>query len=286
MSRSWRKAALAVAFAALCEGAAAQAVSPGWALRVPKAETVEFHGIASFDTAGVGAAGMLYPAPNVVGLLAAVLTHGALVEASKERQKSELQQAADKVLEPYQGVLSGFTYQELMQRAAARPEAGVQSVLGADEPTPASGWIESAPVLSMTPDRRALVLETALLLRTSAQSEPLYQNTVRVVSASRPEGEAADWWSADGGEHLKAESAALMAESVRIALVDMQRASRTDTPGRQKTVRYTLGGAERIERAEVMSEDCAHRMLKTLRGWLLSVPGGGTDCPGVTASAR
>jgi hypothetical protein len=39
-----------------------------------------------------------------------------------------------------------------------------------------------------------------------------------------------------------------------------------------RTVRYQEGGAEKIERAQVLEQQCGRTVLRTLRGWLLSVP--------------
>jgi hypothetical protein len=43
-----------------------------------------------------------------------------------------------------------------------------------------------------------------------------------------------------------------------------------DAPHR--TVRYRLGGEERMERAQVLSERCDRLLIRNLRGWLMSVP--------------
>ena len=38
------------------------------------------------------------------------------------------------------------------------------------------------------------------------------------------------------------------------------------------TVRYPRGGAERMERAQILRESSERVVLKTLRGWIMSVP--------------
>jgi hypothetical protein len=50
-------------------------------------------------------------------------------------------------------------------------------------------------------------------------------------------------------------------------------------------VRYNEGGTERMERAQVVSEQCGQLVLRTLRGNLISVPvksavPGEASCPG------
>ena len=67
------------------------------ALRLPKDEKVTFRGSVNYDNAGAGTLGMLYPAPNAVGFLAGLITHGILLQSTKKNQKDKLQEAADSV---------------------------------------------------------------------------------------------------------------------------------------------------------------------------------------------
>ncbi|UUZ52375.1 hypothetical protein LP419_22905 [Massilia sp. H-1] len=62
----------------------------------------------------------------------------------------------------------------------------------------------------------------------------------------------------------------MFAQSLDIALADVQATPGTAAPF--KTVRFTEGGAERMERAQVLSEKCGQIVLRTLRGNLMSVP--------------
>ncbi len=94
-----------------------------WTLRLPSEDKVVYHGVGSYDGAGVGSLYMLYPAPLAVGLIA-VLIHGLTNETSKKAQKDKMQDAADMVLLPYQAVLNGYTYRELMQRGLERTATG------------------------------------------------------------------------------------------------------------------------------------------------------------------
>ena len=65
----------------------APAVLQRWSLQLPKTDPVAFKGVASFDGAGMAGGAMAYPAPNVGGFLAAVIVHGLINEASKNRRR-------------------------------------------------------------------------------------------------------------------------------------------------------------------------------------------------------
>lgn len=257
----------------LAAGVAPYAAGTGWTLRLPKPEKVIYRGIASFDEAGSGAGGMLYPAPNAVGFLAAVLTHSLLVGSAKDQQKTKLQQEADKVLEPYQPVLGEYLQKDLMQRGLQLVAAGGNRRLVDADAAPAADWlIDSTPVFSLTRDQSTIVLENVIAVYApSLPSAPAYQNVIRVVSKPRTESDLVAFWTANQGEKLKDESAGLLAQSLDIALGEVSAA-----PGQQavpqKTYRYQEGSAEKMERGQLVSERCGRTVIRTLRGWLMSIP--------------
>lgn len=190
----------------------------GFSIRLPKAETVAYRGAVSFDTAAGPSAQILYPAVGgIAGFVAALATHGALVEAAKSEAKAKLLQDADKVLDPYKDVLAGFTNKELAQRSLSG--LGGVRVNGLIEPNDTGeGWIlESLPVFSMTQDRSALVLEHQVSLYAAhAPGAVRYQNVVKVVSDIHDAPDLQTFWSMDAGRNLKEESASLFAYSLNL----------------------------------------------------------------------
>ncbi|MFT3955962.1 MAG: hypothetical protein QM722_16715 [Piscinibacter sp.] len=249
----------------------------GWALKPPSVEKVVFRGVVNRDAAGLGTGAMLYPAPNAAGLLAAILTHGLLSEGAKQSQKEKLQAEANEVLAPFEGVLGGFTNVQLIRDALPRQKSsGSRRLLGLDD-NPGQDWVvEAAPVFSMTRDQRALVLDTAVRIYAPATADAAYAQTIRVVS--RPvDTPAADaqavqaHWLTDGGRRLTDESAALLALSLDVAMDDLQQAA-APAEAPQRTFRYAEGGSEKMERGSLVASACGRLLIRTLRGWLMSVP--------------
>jgi hypothetical protein len=276
--------ALAAACAASCgraaevaEAAIAPVVAPGlrWELRLPKEEKVVYRGVVSFDSAGVGTASMLYPAPNIAVGLIAVLVHGLTNEAAKKMQKDKMQDAADQVLSPYQVVLADFNYRDLMQRGVERMATGGTRMIVENARTPGAEWfVESLPVFALTQDQRALVMENALTVYApGAASAAAWQKTVKVVSFTKSGDDMTAFWTAEDGRNLKVESASLLAESLDIALGEAVSAPAKGSEAYQ-TFRYPEGGAEKMERGQLVAERCHRRVIRTLRGGLLSVPAG------------
>jgi hypothetical protein len=282
-----RLLALAAAFCSTPSGA----IQPGsdWALRLPSEEPVVYHGVLNLDAAGGAPGAMLYPAAGVAGLIAAVVTHGVLVESTRNAEKARLQEQADAVLLPFRDQLADFRYPKLLRMAVERvPGPGRANVItGADA---ATAWtVTSTPVFWLTQDGRALILDnTVSLFGPGESARPTHRVTVRVVSRARAQPDTE--WAAPAGNAtaLQEESAHMVAHSLALALRDTERAA--TAAGSPKTVRYPEGGSERIERAVPVESLCERRVLRTLRGWLLSVPepqsDDGTPCAGAAAGWR
>ena len=280
MARCAAAAALLVVSAAVAGPVDAQEAS-GWSLRRPSAEKAVFRGLVSHDSAGIGMGSMLYPAPNAIGFLAAILTHGLLNESAKKSQKDKLQAAADAVLQPYGPTLEGLTYERLfIDGLSELPELARPRLIGADDRVDGDAVIETAPIFMMPADQRALVLDNVMRVIPPGGGEGT-THVVRVISAPLPEADAASApsaaWLVGGGAPLGRVSAALLAESIAIVVKDAAAKLSVEEP--QRTFRFPLGGLERMERAQLLEERCDRLLLRTLRGHLMSVPVRKPRCP-------
>lgn len=246
---------------------------PRWTLQLPADGPLPFTGIVNLDEAGMAGGPMMYQAPDAAGLIAAIVVHGVIVDSARKIQRNKLIAAANEVVTPYRGVLDGFGHPELRQRVHQRLGiAGGEGEL----------VVESAPMFALTQDEKALVLDNTIVFR-GAQAGPqgVYQGVVRVVSdplkGNAPRGE----WLANKGEKLKDACARLVADSIEIALIDARTgADPAAAKPTQRTVRYSEGGTERMERASVVRQQCGRLIIRNLRGHLMSVPtqSAVTDC--------
>lgn len=280
-----RSGALAALLMVVLEASASSGAS--WAVQVPAPDKVRFKGVAAMDTIGKPGAPVVYPAAGAAGLVAAIITHGVIASAIARGERSDIEKAADKVLDPYQPSLDSFTQRELLQAAAAFSAHGAPRWLAAsDQADKVDAWVvASNPMFSMTQDRAALILDNEILIKVPG-SKAAYANTVRVVSAVQAHEDLAAWWGDGEARALKEQSARLLAASIDIAL---DAATAAPAPGEagvapaaQRTVRYREGGKEVFERAEILREDCDRLLLRNLRGWLMSVPRlkpAQADCP-------
>jgi len=188
-----------------------------------------------------------------------------------------LRAEADQVLAPYAELLTQLTPERLMRGAAERmtAAAGVQAV-ARDAPVASDWYVESTPVFAFTQDQTALVLANQIaIVSKRAPKVVAFLKDVRVISSAVPNQdpceEASALWLLDDGARLKTLTVEMLARSFDIAVSDLLRQP-SDTAPVQKTVRYMEGMLERIERAELIEQDCEQRLVRTLRGGLMSIP--------------
>lgn len=265
---TWRTFCVACAGALLCAGTSwGMPPDAPWSLQLPEDGPVPYRGIANLDQAGSHASTqVMYPGGHVAVFLGAILVHGAVVEAEKDKQKQKLQQGADAQVAAQRDALASFTRRDLMQAALVHMPGHV--LLGPSES--AGGWVVSAsPSFSVTADRRALVLDnTVSVFAPENMAKPAYTRAVRVVSRPREEADVAAFWD-NGAASARLESSQMVAHSLKLAL-DQRRGAEDPAPFR--TLRYPEGGLEKVERAQPLQRLCQRLVLRTLRGSLLSVP--------------
>lgn len=252
------------------QGAVASERAP-LAVRSALDQSVAFHGVISYDTAGSGPAPILYPAPGLAGMLAAIATHAIIANGVQDAEKTRMRDQADQILLPHRPLLGGFKYGELMEDAKSLvANAPALRVLAAGaQPAAGEVLVDSLPMFYMTQDRRALVMENTVSIKAPASAKP-YQTVIRVTSPAQGADVSDGFWFADNARQLRQTSAVMLARSLDIALEDM-RGSAANV-GVFKTVRFSEGGSERMERAEILSTSCDQLVLRTLRGNLMAVP--------------
>ncbi len=267
----------------LAEGKILRAVpqKTDWLMRLPGQEGLVFRGMLGGKGAGAEAgATVLYPSggAGAAGFFAALITHAVIANSVLSSQQKAERTEADKVLEPYVSTLSQLTTTKTLDLAREKMgRGGIKRVISPTDKATGGAWlIESTPVFTLTQDEQALVLDNAVIVY-SADVPPavVYKGVVRVVSHPKPAGDEqsplVQLWTADAGAPLQGETASLWAESLDVILGQLALGPETAPPP-QKTIRFPEGGRTKVERASVIEERCDRIVLKTLRGWLMSVP--------------
>jgi len=263
--------ALALLLACVPAVKAAEPARPAlpWSLSLPAGEKLDFHGQVNFDKAGQEPGTILYPAPGLASFVVALVTHAAVVKGQMNEQRSEIEAEADRILVPFRKTLDAFSYAELAERAfpatsgvswldsTARPQSGL--------------LIASTPVFYMTQDQSALIVDNTVSVFQAGREQPVYSNTVRVVSRAVEVENEAIYWQRNGGQRLRETSAALFRESVEIAREHAQAPAATAGAAEQ-TFHYLEGKEDASERAVPVSEHCGRVLVRNLHGWLMSIP--------------
>jgi hypothetical protein len=245
-------------------------------LRQPKQDLVQFSGALVYGVTGGGPAPMLY-AGGPIGLIAGVITQGAIESHKQSKEKQIWRESADRVLEPYRPVLEDFTNAELMRQALeSLATDGSKTLLKFTDPAGAGLQIESVPIFYMTHDARSIVLENALLIRSAGANPkvaPLFKSVVKIVAAPRARvlpGEQ-DSWISNQGEELRALAVEELRDSLRLALAEIARGNDA-VPREFRNVHYFESDVPKMEHAQVLADLPDHLVLKTLRGWIMWVP--------------
>ena len=248
-----------------------QATAQRIALRAALEEKVAFHGTLNYDQAGSGAGNMMYPAPGLAGLLVAIAVHAAISNSARDAEKQKMRDQADLILAPHKALLGSYRHADLLRDAVPMITSSNQMRVLENQIAGGAGevLVDSVPTFFMTQDRRALVLETAIAVRRPDHGKA-YETLIRVISPATEVDTGASVWFDNEAVKLKAASARMFAQSVDLAIQESRAAP--GGPEVFKTVRYNEGGDERMERAQILSSDCARLVLRTLRGQLLVVP--------------
>jgi hypothetical protein len=258
----------------------AQILSPvslsekGFLLRVPTAEKVAFRGMVDPDKFGGNSTyQMAYPGgAGLAGFLVAIATHGVIEESAKSSRKVQAQEAANQVLDLFGDAISSFSNRELMQLALDQLSTKGASKLIEATDISTAGWIvESVPIFTLTQDKSALVLEVALTIYfANFPSAGRYQNTIRVVSNARVVSESVVS-DTQQGMQIRQDSVDLFVHSINIALREVARLPDSNVE-LQKTFRYQEGNVGKMERGQLLFEGCNRVLIRTLRGWIMSIP--------------
>jgi hypothetical protein len=268
------RAGLALAgLAPLTAAAQAPAAPPlaiAWQAPAPAAE-VTWRGIPQLDASADAAGGILYPAPSLIGFLAAVLTHAAMSSAAQSAEQERAQRQADTVLGPYAATLKGLGAEALWRAALAAPVAPVGSRL-AQGAEPDAWRAEATPRFALAPDAGTVVLDLGAKLLGPGRA-PL-ELVIRVVSTPPAVADVRGHWTANDGQALRDTAATLLAHALALASEEarVRSAAAAAEPAAFRTHRYRLGALMRTERSQLVAQACGRIVLRTLRGGLLSAP--------------
>jgi hypothetical protein len=220
-------------------------------------------------------ASMMYPG-NTAGLfLVSVATHALASETIKESERSALQEKADKVLLNYQAVLDNYMLDDLMQNGIQKFGRITDQLTfyPFDEDLASGNWlVEVAPTFYLSQDHDGIALKN--LVKIYSRNDPskvVYQNIVEVYSAQHQAEKSPAYWVSDSGKRLKDTSESLFAASVDLVVEDVLKMF-SGQNSKQKTIKYDLWGKKMYERGILLSQNCDRMVIKTLRGWIKSVP--------------
>jgi hypothetical protein len=219
---------------------------------------------------------MLYPAPDFATFLVGVATHAALQSAQTESHNNAQRLASDKVLIPYKQILDEMWVHSTFKNAVQIQNSRVEIVDLSDVTNSSEiPVIDLAAHSIMAQSQRALIVDLVARIKnpSSNEDDSGYVHKVRVISnpIEIDEDKIISYWLDDNGHKIKQTVTHLLAQAIDLFIDD---ATQHLHPIQEKqiTARYKFGLERRIERASLLNQSCTRLTLRTLRGWVLSVP--------------
>lgn len=255
------------------DAAAADRLTGRWTAVVGADQAMPFRG--EMMSTGVGAGyQMFYPAPNFAGFLAGVATHAALQSSANAAQAEAEREMADRVLKRFDRVLGQIRVHQAFSEAIDRLQVADRVSVSAFPSAHPSPYVEFRVLGTLAQSRRALMIDLMARLQADPSgTTPEFVHKVRVISdpVTASEENVYAYWLDDDGARLKRTVSSLISEAIALFLADAGQQFGADD-ARSVSVRYRFGAERRIERAQLLVDGCSRKVLRNLRGWIVSVP--------------
>jgi hypothetical protein len=225
---------------------------------------------------------MLYPAANGGMFIASIITHAVLEQSMDDAEKSRLEEQSNAVLTRYASVISNFSTSALLEDSLELIQLDGQfSLVKANHPfdekelaTNENQWIiRSEPIFYMAQDEQSILLKNRIAVYSNNQQKmPIYQNIAEVISTDDIQSNQDNNYWLDGEPvNLQRVSIELFSESIEMVMADL--ISKLSGPhDQEKTFKFDQGGKISYERGVLVAKNDERTTIRTLRGWLKSVP--------------
>ncbi len=240
-------------------------------LKIPSDIHVTFRGLVSYDDVEGGQYNMLYPGDTAAVFFAAVITHSVVAESVKNTQKQKLQDLADEIILPYQSSISRIKTQDLANRTVQQLRQTRAICIQTNSMENSDLIVESRPVFLMAKNEKNILLKNIIIAYSSDKpSQVVYRNMIEVLSLPFSARNAQSYWLEGNGAKLARASEEMYAESIALVIADIKNTLADSS--KEKTFHYFQDGQKMYERGRLVSENNDRIAIRTLRGWLKSIP--------------
>lgn len=241
-------------------------------IKVDFKENVNFQGQYSYDDVGIDGGDILYPAPTAEVFIASIIVHAITANSMNNEEKTVVQKKADQVLKEYEGYLDNYEQEELIESvlASINQKYAFGLVKSNTAPIDQGFVLNSQPVFFVSQDQRSIVLKHLMSLSRSHELKSVvYKNIVEVSSKRIESDDLPSYWLAN--DNLPILAGQLYAESLELFLDDVLDKFENNL-NKEKTFRFQQNGKTHYERGTLVKHHCGQTTIRTLRGWLKSIP--------------
>lgn len=247
-------------------------------VKVPTGTAI-FIGKAAPNSGDIGHPSMLYPAITPIDFFAAVITHAAIAESIKNDKKNRAQDVADKVVIPYRTFIKDLVNQALItQLSDIAFSKGFQLKHYKDSQSDKDIVLDITPIYLLSQNQDTLTLRTQFIAYykkneniTLKKRPVLYQNQIEILSPKIHTEDPTEYWLSNNGEKLLETMRSLLSNTLKLGAIEIG-SNKIIKKGNDQNFRYDDGDIVAFERARIIQEDCEQVIIRTLRGWLKSIP--------------
>lgn len=239
-------------------------------LEINKPAKIPYRGLVSNNSITSAGGSILYPGNTAGTLLAAIFTHAVVADSIKESKLNELQELADSKIFSLKPIYEQITFERLLSRQPSI-ESKFQLLDADDESTVDGLVVKILPIFYLSQDHSFIKLKNAVsVFKTLKHKKPIYQNLIEVIGVSDvSDGESnLVFWEADNT--LELVSSELFSKSLSLIQKDIN--DKLPSISKQKTFKFSLGESMSVERGNLVEQSCENITIRSLRGWLKTVP--------------
>ncbi|TLX63560.1 hypothetical protein DN820_10735 [Stutzerimonas nosocomialis] len=208
------------------------------------------------------------------GASAAGVMIGSLLvsQLNRSRVHGEARNEADQQVAPLRMATAGTGLDSWFERQL-RDQLDLGTLGPVKDASPYLLRFEPQAELGNDFDSTRLITEITL----SFGHEVLYKGRIEVLGAAPWKADTTANiglapWLKDQAQPYRDALRANLVETLRILAMDLESGHFADAPGREQTLRYSLGAGRYVERGRLLADDGQRALFMDLRGWLKSVP--------------
>ncbi|WP_025821354.1 hypothetical protein [Shewanella marina] len=242
-------------------------------------EKVELIGVVKSSSKSGNSTDMLYVGATPLDFFAGIIAHGIVAESIKNSNKNKIQENANKNIEPYINLIQDIKNSDLTRKYLVNKPSKYTFIHYSENNINIhndSLVLEITPIFLMNENQNTLILRNLFTIfkknqinKSLKKRKVIYQNQIEVFSQETTSDSIYKYWTKNNGENIKTQLYNLFSLSVNILSKQINSKGKKYT---SENIQYFNGTDYTFERSQIIEINCDRIIIKTLRGWIKSIP--------------